>query len=121
MSNSKISKMVRCSEYEPFCDEYKQGGCYHGKPHIPKWCQTLCDYRGRITKCIEVDEVDKVEEENKLDSLVGCAVRYLPILSCYECSHRDVEKCKCKLTTHKQNMHPLEGIPSWCPLPKSLK
>ncbi len=60
-----VNGLVRCSEYEPSCDEYKGWqGCYHGKPHAHySMCQTVCDYRGRTTKCLHTpnDKADFCE------------------------------------------------------------
>jgi hypothetical protein len=58
-------------------------------------------------------------KSDSLERLVRQAVRWLPILSCYECRHRNVQQCRCLLTDRKRNRHPAEGIPAWCPLPNN--
>ena len=57
---------------------------------------------------------------DKLQRLVKQAVRWLPISSCYECTHRNKDQCRCLLTDRKRNRHPKDGIPVWCPLPTNL-
>jgi hypothetical protein len=47
------------------------------------------------------------------------AARWLPISSCYQCRNRDTTECLCLLTNRKRNRHPIDGIPEWCPLPKT--
>jgi hypothetical protein len=56
----------------------------------------------------------------KLETLIRKAIRWLPISSCYECRHRNVDQCRCLLTDRKRNRHPHEGIPAWCPLPNTV-